>query len=148
MFFSPFSIAITSLGEERANLSAYLTFCSICAYLVLSVSSSSWCLGKAAVSDCGTPWTFLLPFFFCIDLEVFQRIKVCRPISCDNMYYDGLAILLRKSKRNGIKILKNSNSEYRWIKLTKNYFDLEKMYLYVFLMFHHVPFRIKLILIL
>ena len=26
MFFSPFSIAITSLGEERANLSAFPTF--------------------------------------------------------------------------------------------------------------------------
>ena len=25
--------------------------------------SSSWCLGRAAVCDCGTPWTFLLPFF-------------------------------------------------------------------------------------
>ena len=30
--------------------------------LVLTVFSSSWCLGKAAVCDCGTPWTFLLPF--------------------------------------------------------------------------------------
>ena len=29
---------------------------------VLSVSSSSWCLGWAAVCDCGTPWAFLLPF--------------------------------------------------------------------------------------
>ena len=37
--------------------------CSICACLGLSVSSSSWCLGRAAVCDCGTPWTFLLPFF-------------------------------------------------------------------------------------
>ena len=37
--------------------------CSICACLVLSVSSSSWCLGGAAVCDCGTPWTFLLPFY-------------------------------------------------------------------------------------
>ena len=27
-------------------------------------SSSSWGLGRAAVCDCGTPWTFLLPFFF------------------------------------------------------------------------------------
>ena len=36
----------------------------ICACLVLSASSSSWCLGRAAVSDCGIPWTFLLPFFF------------------------------------------------------------------------------------
>ena len=25
----------------------------------LSVSSSSWCLRRAAVCDCGTPWTFL-----------------------------------------------------------------------------------------
>ena len=30
----------------------------------LSVSSSSWGLEGAAVCDCGTPWTFLLPFFF------------------------------------------------------------------------------------
>ena len=65
VFFSPFSIAITSLGEERVNLSVFRTlFCSICACLDLSVSSSSLCLGRAAVCDCGTPWTFLLPFVF------------------------------------------------------------------------------------
>ena len=29
----------------------------------MSASSSSWGLGRAAVYDCGTPWTFLLPFF-------------------------------------------------------------------------------------
>ena len=29
VFFSPFSIAITSLGEERANLSAFRTFVRI-----------------------------------------------------------------------------------------------------------------------
>ena len=29
----------------------------------MSVSSSSWGLGRATVCDCGTPWTFLLPFF-------------------------------------------------------------------------------------
>ena len=39
VFFSPFSIAITSLGDERANLRL-----------------------RAAVCDYGTPWTFLLPF--------------------------------------------------------------------------------------
>ena len=59
--FSPFSIAITSLGEERANLSAFRTFVRF--VLVESVSSSSWGLGRAAVCDCGTPWTFLLFFF-------------------------------------------------------------------------------------
>ena len=36
------------LGEERANLTALRLF-------VLSVSSSSWCLGRAAVCDRGTP---------------------------------------------------------------------------------------------
>ena len=63
VFFSPFSIAITSLGEERANLSAFRTFVRFCTCLDLSVSSSSWGLGRAAVCDCGTPWTFLLPLF-------------------------------------------------------------------------------------
>ena len=29
----------------------------------LSVSSSSWCLGRAAICNCDTPWTSLLPFF-------------------------------------------------------------------------------------
>ena len=64
VFFSPLSIAITSLGEERVNFSAFRTFVRFCACLDLSVSSSSWGLGRAAVCDCGTPWTFLLPFFF------------------------------------------------------------------------------------
>ena len=63
MFFSPFSIAITSLGEERANLSAYRTFVRFALVWFLSVSSSSWCLGRAAVCNCSTPWTFRLPFF-------------------------------------------------------------------------------------
>ena len=58
VFFSPFSIAITSLGEERANLSAFRTFVRF-----VLVCASSWCLGRAAVCDCGTPWTFLTFFW-------------------------------------------------------------------------------------
>ena len=69
MFFSPFSIAITSLGEERELILVLLVVCSIYACLDLSVFSSSWCLGRAAASDCGTPWTFLLPFFHCMFSE-------------------------------------------------------------------------------
>ena len=69
VFFSPFSIAITSLGEEGANFSAFRT---VCASLDLSVSS--WGLGRAAVCDCGTPWTFVLPF-----LDNFnKRLHSCR----------------------------------------------------------------------
>ena len=35
VFFSPFSIAITSLGEERANLSAFRTFVRFVGFLFL-----------------------------------------------------------------------------------------------------------------
>ena len=63
-FFSPFSIAITSLGEERANLSAFRMFVRFVLVWICRKSSSSWGLGRAAFCDCGTPWTFLLPFFF------------------------------------------------------------------------------------
>ena len=58
VFFSPFGIAITSLGEERANLSAFRTFVP-CACLDLSVSSSSGGLGRAAFCDYGTPSTYI-----------------------------------------------------------------------------------------
>ena len=62
VFFSPLSIAITSLGEERANLSAFRTFVRFPLVWFLSVSSFSWCLGRAAACDCGTTWTFMLTF--------------------------------------------------------------------------------------
>ena len=47
VFFSPFSIAITSLGEERANLSAFCTFVRfvlvwICRFLPLDVWEGLW----------------------------------------------------------------------------------------------------------
>ena len=53
------------LGSEWGGwvgLILVLFVCSVCACLDLLVSSSSWGLGRAAVCDCGTPWTFLLPF--------------------------------------------------------------------------------------
>ena len=70
VFFSPYSIAIASLGEERTNLSAFRTFVRFPLVWFLSVSSSSCCLGRAAVCDCGTPWTFLLSFFFFLQLSI------------------------------------------------------------------------------
>ena len=57
VFFSPFSIAIIRLGKRELILSL------ICACLDLSVSSTSWCLGRAAVCDCDTPLDFSLTFF-------------------------------------------------------------------------------------
>ena len=45
------------------------------ACLDLSVSSSSWGLGRAAFCDCGTPWTFLLPFLI---ITLGQEAKGCK----------------------------------------------------------------------
>ena len=58
VFFSPFSIAITSLREERAKLSAKLTaFRTFVRFVLLWFCRfpSSCCLERAAVCDCSTP---------------------------------------------------------------------------------------------
>ena len=66
VFFSPFSIAITLLGEERANLSAFRTFVRFVLVWICRFPLPR-CLGRAAVCDFGTPWTFLLSFFLYVD---------------------------------------------------------------------------------
>ena len=91
VFFSPLSIAITSLGEERANLSTFRTFVRF-ALLVVSVSSSSWCLGRAAACDCGTPWTFVLPF---LQISTTLAVKSCIILVC---LFMNVCKLLNKSQ--------------------------------------------------
>ena len=41
-FFSPFSIAITFLGEERANLSAFPTFVDLQSFCLFSLPLGVW----------------------------------------------------------------------------------------------------------
>ena len=69
-----FSVLLTlrlpRLGKREVIL---VLFVRLFDCLVLSVSSSSWCLGLAAACDCGTPWTFLLPFFF-LDKAVLKDV--------------------------------------------------------------------------
>ena len=65
ILFLCFSVLVVSRLPRLGKRELILVFsyvCSVCTYLDLSVSSSSWGLGRAAVCDCGTPWTFLLPF--------------------------------------------------------------------------------------
>ena len=62
VFFSPFSTAINSLGEERAILVLFVRLFDLCLFGFVGFLFL-WGLGRAAVCDCGTPWTFLLPFF-------------------------------------------------------------------------------------
>ena len=61
--FSPFSIATTSLREERANLSAFRMFVRIVPVWFCRFSLPLVVLEGLAVCDCGIPWTFLLPAF-------------------------------------------------------------------------------------
>ena len=55
-------LRLPRLGKRELILSAFRTFVRF-VLVWMSVSSSSWGLGRAAVCDCGTPWTFLLPYF-------------------------------------------------------------------------------------
>ena len=57
------------------SLDFSLTF-FFCACLVLSVCSSSWWLGWAAVCDCGTSWTFLYLFLETQTIVFFHLIKM------------------------------------------------------------------------
>ena len=52
---------LARLGKRELILVLFMRLFGLCLF-VLSVSSSSWYLGRDAVCDCGTPWTFLLPF--------------------------------------------------------------------------------------
>ena len=72
-FVIPFSIVITSLGEEGAGLCASLAFVGLlcicfCHFsLPLGVGGSG---GGAAVCDCGTPWTYLLLFLLLLSISI------------------------------------------------------------------------------
>ena len=58
VFFSPFSIAITSLGEEeRPNLSAFRTFVRFAFvwFCLFSLPLGVWVGAGAAACDCDTP---------------------------------------------------------------------------------------------
>ena len=43
-----------------------------------SVTSSSWCLDRAAACNCGTPWTFLITFFLDLELNFIGKLLVSR----------------------------------------------------------------------
>ena len=62
--FSPFSIAITSLRGERANLCAFGTFVrfELVWFYQFPFPLGVW--KGLRFSNCGTPWTFPLLFFF------------------------------------------------------------------------------------
>ena len=69
------------LGKRELILVLFGRLFGLCLFR-LSVSSSSWGLGRAAVCDCGTPWTFLLPFFNSTSRYLEDLLNI------DNIYFD------------------------------------------------------------
>ena len=58
-FFSVLlALRLPCLGKIELILVLFVCLFDLC-LSDLSVSFSSWCLGRAAVCGCGTPWTFL-----------------------------------------------------------------------------------------
>ena len=56
------ALRLSRLGKKELILVLFVHLLDLRLFSFVSVSSSSWCLGRAAVCDCGTPWTFLLLF--------------------------------------------------------------------------------------
>ena len=127
VFFSPFSIAITSLGEERANLSAFRTFVRFALCLVLSVSFSSWCLARTAVCDCGTPWTFLLPLntgisikhgnknnqiYLLLEMDWSKMLRYKSPLSIYRLNLTGTTILTAVLKEANTRMFLQRNLKH------------------------------------
>ena len=80
VLFSPFSIAITSLWEERANFSAFRTFVR---FVLVWICRFPLPLGVwVGLRDCDfvTPWTFLLPFCD-------TKLKVYRSVVLPTLLY-------------------------------------------------------------
>ena len=62
-------LRLPRLGKRELILVLFVRLFNFCLF-GLSVSSSSWGLGRAAVCDCGTPWTFLLLLFWNCRLQL------------------------------------------------------------------------------
>ena len=67
-------LRLSRLGKRELILVLFVPLLDLCLFR-LSVSSSSWGLGRAAVCDCGTPWTFLLPFFLTHQCYISENTK-------------------------------------------------------------------------
>ena len=57
-------LRLPRLGKRELILVLFVRLFDLCLFGFVGFLSSSWGLGRAAVCDCGTPWTFLLPVFF------------------------------------------------------------------------------------
>ena len=80
VFFSPFSIAITSLGEERANLSAFRTFVRFVLVWICRFPLPLGVWEGLRFVIVALPGLFSYPFFF-IKGETFRKTILSMRIS-------------------------------------------------------------------
>ena len=73
------ALRLPRLGKRELILALFVCLLDLILFGFVG-SSSAWCLERAAVCNCGTPWTFILPF---LDIS-----KQCRPRS-DSAEWDG-----------------------------------------------------------
>ena len=108
ILFLYFSVLLALRLPRLGKRELILVLCSICACLDLSVSSSSWCLGRAVVCDCGTPGLFSYPFSICacLDLSVsssswgLRRAAVC---DCGTPWSFLLPFFLSNANKSGLQ---------------------------------------------
>ena len=66
-----YALRLPSLGKRKLILVLFVRLFEMCLFEFVG------CLGRAAVCDCGTYWTFLLPFFFVVVLAVLGQCSRC-----------------------------------------------------------------------
>ena len=59
-----------------------------------------------------------------VSIEGYHYFQVGRPISRNNRYFGGIAILYKSSIKDGLKILPIRNINFHWILLKKDIFNL------------------------
>ena len=76
VFFCPFSIAITSFGEERGNLGAFRTFVrfALVWFCLFPLPLGAW-EGGGCSFCLWHPWTFLLPFFRILSVSISEFLE-------------------------------------------------------------------------
>ena len=92
-------LRLPRLGKRELILVLFVRLFGLCLFRFVVFFSSSWGLGRAAVCDCGTPWTFLL--LFCstdrskavVPVLVFLFVALCFILRGDLLYVFPCVIL-------------------------------------------------------
>ena len=63
---------------------------------------------------------------FDVILENFHTYKSCRKLSANNRFFGGLCVFTSVYIKNGVKVIKNDHQDIIWLKLSKDFFKLDR----------------------